>query len=113
MAPVKIGDFLKESLYGGHIYKGRSFPLDQFNEIVPKVLDDNQDIGLALTPLPELVDGRYPNLEKARAALKARNEAAKAKEPEPEPEPETETETETPVKKKRGRPSKKAQSDDE
>lgn len=73
---VTRGQFVFSEEHGCHIYQGRVFPIEEFESVVPAVLDKYKDYE-ARAPYPVLIRKRYPNLEKARATLRRqrRNEA--------------------------------------
>lgn len=52
-----------------HIYQGRVIPIEEFNSLVPGVIDKYKAYE-SKAPYPVLIPKRYPNLEKARATLK-------------------------------------------
>lgn len=86
-SPAKQDEFVRNEQYDAHIYRNEVFPISELNEVYPKVLAQYWDFEMPapepLPPIPQIVKKIYPNMEKARAALAAKQEAEKGK-PEPE-----------------------------
>ena len=68
-SPKKQAEFIRSEEHDCHIYQGKEFPLEELNDLYPKVLEEYKTYEY-YAPVPHIVTKRYPNMEKARAALK-------------------------------------------
>lgn len=55
MGPINLGDFVRTAKYDGHVYKGRAFPIREFNSLVPAVLDAASHQSFAVQPVPKII----------------------------------------------------------
>lgn len=80
--PIRQSEFIRSEAHGCHIYQGKEFPIEELNDLYPKVVEKYLEYeGRGYPPLPHIVKKRYPNMEKARAALAKKREAEKANTP--------------------------------
>lgn len=88
--PRKCGDFSFVKALGGHVYKGKAFPISEFNTIVPPVMERYKGY---MPRLPEAVL-LAPAPDPATVEAKPAKPAAVPSPPAPEPEtgsPDAET----------------------
>lgn len=114
--PRRCGDFVAVAALGGHVYKGRDYPLSEFNDLVPKVMEQYKTY-MPMLPKAVII---FPKEEKPapqeEAPLVESDQQPPTGDPQlppnPDPEPETESESVTPDTEPETPPSGTASDDD-
>lgn len=79
VAPGRVGDFIRSPQFeGDHIFKGEPIPIEQFNDVVPALLEKHKRSWVKL-PIVELI-----SLSEKKKGLSASPASSKEEKPQPE-----------------------------